>query len=132
MTNQQVIKTQIVKDTDTGEYQVKAYTTDGRYTAADYFTDDKADAKDTAERMTRHVDKAVRLDKWAEFFDGARVTVRKAPMRWSIRGAFVDYNGIEYAQLSRYSAKQAKHVKKFEPLTDIRLTCGAPCKRSKS
>lgn len=36
-----------------GEYVVKAYGEDGkRYPAADYFTDDKADAESTARAMT--------------------------------------------------------------------------------
>lgn len=39
------------KDTDTGEYVCKLYENNVHYEPADYFTDDKQDALDTAELM---------------------------------------------------------------------------------
>ena len=52
MPTQQVTKTTIRRCPDTKEYIVKAYTADGRYPAADYYTDDKDDAEATAALMT--------------------------------------------------------------------------------
>ncbi len=48
----QIIKTKITFDKDADEYCVQAFTAKGRYSAADYFTQDREDAVNTALTMT--------------------------------------------------------------------------------
>jgi len=59
--------TKITFNRDTEEYRVRLFI-DGEYQAgADYFTDDKQDAKDTAKHMEAH---AVKSDKTTDFAMG--------------------------------------------------------------
>lgn len=52
MSTPKIASTRIVKDKDTGEWVVKAYGPNGeRLESCDYYTDDKEDAEQTAERM---------------------------------------------------------------------------------
>ena len=55
MTNasERIVNTRIVTDDDTGEFVVKAYTESGRLPIADYYTDDRDDAEETARAMVR-------------------------------------------------------------------------------
>ena len=46
-----IIRTKIVRSRETREWIVRAYTERGWYPAADYYTDDKKDAEDTARHM---------------------------------------------------------------------------------
>ncbi len=57
-----IVKTRIVKKE--GEYIVKAYNDKGQHIAvADYFTDDREDARITAEKMVRKSGKPIRTYK---------------------------------------------------------------------
>lgn len=50
-----VTLTRIQKDAATGEYQVKAYDQgNNRFPEADYFTDDREDARQTAREMVNN------------------------------------------------------------------------------
>ena len=53
MKTPKITKVTIRKTGWANEWVVQTYTNEGRYPAADYFTDDKKDAQDTAETMLK-------------------------------------------------------------------------------